>query len=513
LFYQHPKTLFTMPPRHEHIRAAGDATARFLSRFLEESAIDTLRLLVQEWISNLIQHADKPPSLIEIFIADIQGQDHLIIQDNGSNFKDFLPKTASVPPPKALPIKEFGRGISLIKHFAPDAMYCAHQHNNFFCIPLKFCQRLTPSNKPLIALIDDSLTTTQLLTTYLKAEYNVITFTSAQAFLDQLNNLLPSLQIIISDIKMPNIDGLTLKRILSKKRQADIIPFIFLTNTDEADTINEAVKLGIDDFLQKTVSKETLLQVLNRILIRKTRERSQLTRIISDEISRDVSAAIPTTIKQYRLALYSKNVSTGGGDFVIHTHIDHHDILVIGDVMGHGVAAKFLSNAYAGYIQGLIKSSNLNAQPAELLAQLSDLIYQDPYLEPSIITLCALLVHDDALIIASAGHPKPILLHNGALDYINVSGTLAGFKPGQRYAEKSVTLHKNDQLLCYTDGLFEVGLTAKEMRHIAKQTLRTLHQHAQDPALFDALVAYTKTLDPLSITDDMTFLLISPKTL
>lgn len=69
--------------------------------------------------------------------------------------------------------------------------------------------------------------------------------------------------IVISDINMPNIDGLQMSRMI--KHSYKETPIILLTEFEKADYLKRAILLGINSFLSKPVEEEKLLHLLENI--------------------------------------------------------------------------------------------------------------------------------------------------------------------------------------------------------------------------------------------------------
>jgi len=68
--------------------------------------------------------------------------------------------------------------------------------------------------------------------------------------------------LIISDVKMPEIDGLNVLRILSKDPLTAGIPFIFLSGLDELSDIRTGMNLGADDYVVKPFNPQDLLEIV-----------------------------------------------------------------------------------------------------------------------------------------------------------------------------------------------------------------------------------------------------------
>ena len=69
--------------------------------------------------------------------------------------------------------------------------------------------------------------------------------------------------IVLSDMRMPRLDGLGLIRALAARALA--IPVVLLTTFDDSQAFDEAVRAGARGFLLKAISPETLLQALRDV--------------------------------------------------------------------------------------------------------------------------------------------------------------------------------------------------------------------------------------------------------
>ncbi len=68
--------------------------------------------------------------------------------------------------------------------------------------------------------------------------------------------------LIISDIMMPNLDGLGMLKILSQDDALSCIPLIFLTAKTEKDDFRKGMNLGAEDYLLKPFESKDLLEVI-----------------------------------------------------------------------------------------------------------------------------------------------------------------------------------------------------------------------------------------------------------
>jgi two-component system chemotaxis response regulator CheY len=72
--------------------------------------------------------------------------------------------------------------------------------------------------------------------------------------------------LVISDWRMPEIDGVKLLTRIRRHERTNDLPFILLTGLHEADQVSEAIALGVTDYIVKPPSIDTLKTKLERIL-------------------------------------------------------------------------------------------------------------------------------------------------------------------------------------------------------------------------------------------------------
>ncbi len=90
-------------------------------------------------------------------------------------------------------------------------------------------------------------------------DYDVLTAEDGQVALKRLieQSIVPDL--ILSDIMMPNLDGVQLLRHIRQQPQYVSVPFIFLTARGERADIQRAKLLGVDDYLVKPFQPDDLI--------------------------------------------------------------------------------------------------------------------------------------------------------------------------------------------------------------------------------------------------------------
>ena len=116
-----------------------------------------------------------------------------------------------------------------------------------------------------ILLIDDDVEILNLLSKYLSLKsYKIFTASSGRRGLEMAHNYLPDL--IILDIKMPEMDGFEVSQKLKENEKLSYLPVIFLSSHDEEENRMKAFSVDGVDFLRKPVSKEEILKKVNKYL-------------------------------------------------------------------------------------------------------------------------------------------------------------------------------------------------------------------------------------------------------
>jgi two-component system response regulator YesN len=80
--------------------------------------------------------------------------------------------------------------------------------------------------------------------------------------------------ILITDIKMPFVDGLTLSRIV--KKNLPLIKIIILSGHDEFEYAREAISIGVEEYLLKPVSAQEMIKTLDKMAKQIDEEKERL---------------------------------------------------------------------------------------------------------------------------------------------------------------------------------------------------------------------------------------------
>lgn len=106
--------------------------------------------------------------------------------------------------------------------------------------------------------------------------FSILTAVNGVEALELTASLEPDL--ILSDIRMPEMDGLELLKRLQQKPETASIPFIFLTAKVELQDLREGMVLGADDYLMKPFKIDDLVKAVNSRL----KKKDNYLKVISD---------------------------------------------------------------------------------------------------------------------------------------------------------------------------------------------------------------------------------------
>lgn len=404
---------------------------------------EALMLALSEHLTNVLKYN----SPTQVRIACTSAPKALRVYDKGADIRALWAGLDQQPEPD--PLDTSGRGLYLIRQAFPQLSYHSSADGNCLILPLA-------APKYRLAVIDDDPIQIALLSLWLGTEFQLETFTNplqALAFL-QLNPV----DLIISDVCMPDLDGLSLRRELLSSRHASDIPFLFLSASSDETTKRSADDLAIDDFVTKPLREPSFLrQKVRRLLKRNQQVRQSVEVELDHAVSRSLWGTLDSQWQGWELNMGYLVASRGGGDFVFQQKRTNSLVIVIGDVMGHGLQAKFFAYAVSGYLYGLCHALSSQGDPAHLLSEISKAMAENELLQKTLVTFLVIeLFADGTLLLASAGHPSPWLYDpNEGLTLVPVHGVLAGLQANAHYEMVQMHFQQGQRLLAATDGLTE----------------------------------------------------------
>lgn len=75
------------------------------------------------------------------------------------------------------------------------------------------------------------------------------------------------IDLVVTDVIMPEVDGLTMLAELRKTTKGQTIPAIILTNDEQTDSLNKAMQAGVTAYLSKaTLDADTIAEQITSML-------------------------------------------------------------------------------------------------------------------------------------------------------------------------------------------------------------------------------------------------------
>ena len=138
------------------------------------------------------------------------------------------------------------------------------QINSDYVVNGKKQQRGAASRNSKILLVDDDIEICRYIKTELSDWYRFVICNNGKEALKQL--LSGDFDLVVSDVVMPEMDGITLLRNIKGNANISHVPVIMLTSKSEISDRLEGIKLGADAYLAKPFSLEELHLTIDNLI-------------------------------------------------------------------------------------------------------------------------------------------------------------------------------------------------------------------------------------------------------
>ena len=332
-----------------------------------------------------------------------------------------------------------------------------------------------------ILSVDDEMDLELLLTQYFrrkirKGEYE---FVFAHNGLEALTMMVkhPDIEIILSDINMPEMDGLTLLAKVNEMRNP-ALKVIMVSAYGDMGNIRQAMNNGAFDFATKPIDLDDLSVTIEKAIEQinyvhqMQKEHTQLESLKGDlAIASEIQQAIlprvfppfPDIASKIDIAASMTPAKDVGGDFYDLFRIDDNRVgFVIADVSGKGIPAAI----FMAVSRTLIRATGIRGgSPADCITYSNRLLAQESVDCMFVTVFYGIIdVNTGEVTYCNAGHNPPyILKHKGDISPLPMStDPMAGAIDGITYHEGTLKLEKGDALVMFTDGVTEAMSTAYE---------------------------------------------------
>ncbi len=182
-----------------------------------------------------------------------------------------------------------GQGCEFVLTFKPGNGHFSFTNQQAELEVLQTQKRSHPENTPVVMIVEDNTDLRSFICKSLSVNYIVIQAINGVDALQVLDHELPDL--IISDIMMPQMDGIEFLQKLRRKDQFKTIPFILLSSKSSQTDRQLGLQYGADDYLTKPFDMDELFLRVNNMINSRRLIRNQVLQQI-DEIKQQKSVVL-----------------------------------------------------------------------------------------------------------------------------------------------------------------------------------------------------------------------------
>jgi sigma-B regulation protein RsbU (phosphoserine phosphatase) len=329
-----------------------------------------------------------------------------------------------------------------------------------------------PEHPIVVLLIDDQRIIGEAVRRMLASEADIVLHHESDPALAVARAEALAPTVILQDLVMPGIDGLTLLRTFRANPRTREVPMIVLSTKEEPKVKAEAFGLGASDYLVKLPDKVELVARIrhhsnayiatlqrNEAYGALMRSQQALAAELA-EAAQYVRSLLPAPLDGEIVTAWEFVSSTSlGGDGFGYFAIDaEHFAMFLLDVCGHGVGAALLSVSAMNALTAQTLPAVDFRNPPAVLNGLNDAFQMDKH-NNMYFTIWYGVLHrpSRALRYASAGHPPALLFADGqAPERLSTEALPIGTMPDAPFAVGSTVVGPRAALYLFSDGAYEI---------------------------------------------------------
>jgi phosphoserine phosphatase RsbU/P len=333
-----------------------------------------------------------------------------------------------------------------------------------------------PSARVRVLLVDDQAIIGEAVRRMLASESDVdfLHCVDPTTAMDVTAGFRPT--VILQDLVMPEIDGLTMLRFYRANPATRDIPIIVLSTKEAPKVKADAFVLGASDYLVKLPDPIELIARIRHhsrgyiALIERNEAYAALKRSeerLADELSQ--AAHYVTSLLPARLTgeittdwQFIPSVELGGDAFGYYWLDADHFVMYLLDVCGHGVKAAMLSISAMNVLRNRTLPSADFTSPAQVLTELNDAFQMERHNGLYFTMFYAVYnKRTRQIAYANGGHPPAILMGGETLDSaapieLAKRGMIIGGLPRVTFQQEVRDLPPFSRLYVFSDGAYEI---------------------------------------------------------
>jgi sigma-B regulation protein RsbU (phosphoserine phosphatase) len=338
------------------------------------------------------------------------------------------------------------------------------------------------AHRVTVLLIDDQAMVGEAVRRMLASEADIDYHycSDATAALDVAAQVSPT--VVLLDLVMPELDGLTLLKFMRANPGTRDVPVIVLSSKEEAVTKAEAFGLGANDYLVKLpdpveliarvrhhsaghiaqIERNEAFAALERSQQTLARELAKAAAYVRSLLPDPITGAVSTSWR------FIPSVQLGGDAFGYHWLDDDRFALYLLDVSGHGVKSALLSMTAMSTLRMRTLPEVDFGDPGAVLGGLNGAFQMDLF-EGMYFTIWYGVFdrRSRRMVHASAGHPPAILVTAAGGEtgsqMIGEPGFTIGMLPGISFENAETPIPPGSNLFVFSDGAYEITKPNEEM--------------------------------------------------
>lgn len=276
--------------------------------------------------------------------------------------------------------------------------------------------------------------------------------------------------VILQDLVMPQVDGLTLVKFFRANERTERVPIIVLSSKEDPEIKQKAFECGANDYMVKFPDQ---LEVLARIRYHSQAYLNYLERIKSekalqeelDQASRYVRSLFPEPFESDIIKAdwaFMASTALAGDSLGYHWLDDEHFGVYVLDVCGHGVGAALLSVSALNVMRSQSLRNVDFLDPSAVLEGLNEAFDMEKQ-NNMYFTMWYGVYNRTTRVLeyASGGHPPSILVSKNSegatvAEELTSGGMIVGAMPEMEYQKKSCVVPPGSRLYAFSDGVYEI---------------------------------------------------------
>ena len=339
-------------------------------------------------------------------------------------------------------------------------------------------------HKVTVLLIDDQPIIGEAVRRMLAGEGDIVFHhcKDATKALEEAARVSPT--VILQDLVMPEIDGLTLVKMFRENASTREIPMIVLSTKEDPKVKSDAFALGANDYIVKFPDKLELLARIRHhskgyinLLQRNEAFRALVAsqKVLANDLAQAnkyVRSLLPDPLRKGPVRTewrFIPSASLGGDTFGYHWLDDDNLAFFLIDVSGHGVGPALLSISALNAVRSQSLPQTDFLEPGQVLASLNRVFQMDQQnglyftMWYGIYNKVRHTIH-----YGGGGHPPVVLLTGpteaeAKVHLLDAKDPMVGAIPDLEYNAATIAVEAYSKLFLFSDGAYEIEQTNGKM--------------------------------------------------